>query len=137
MQAGWSARWLRHRSALMVLACTLIACRQAERPPAAPAQATEVAPDSLVATGPDGTEVWFTLARAGHSPDGSSCVERGLEIRRGADRIQVPLLYTGTVPVLLDSSTMRAQLWNHCRPVDTYLVDMRTGRPVRQRSGGT
>jgi hypothetical protein len=45
-------------------------------------------------------------------------------------------LYTGAPPVLLDPSTMRAELWNHCRAVDTYLVDLRSGRPVRERSRG-
>jgi hypothetical protein len=46
-------------------------------------------------------------------------------------------LYTGAAPVLLDQSTMRAELWNHCRPVGTYLVDLRSGRPVREQAGGT
>jgi hypothetical protein len=46
--------------------------------------------------------------------------------------VQVPLLYTGTPPVLLDDSTMRALLWNHCRPVDAYRVDLRSGRPLRE-----
>jgi hypothetical protein len=78
-------------------------------------------------------EIWFTLARVGRAADGTRCVERGLEIRRGGTRIQVPLLYTGVPPVLLDLSTMRAELWNHCRAVDTYLVDLRSGRPVRQK----
>jgi hypothetical protein len=91
--------------------------------------------DSLVATSEDGVEVWFTLTRVGRAPDGSSCVERGLEIRRGGTHIQVPLLYTGAAPVLLNQSTMRAELWNHCRPVGTYLVDLQSGRPVREHAG--
>ena len=49
------------------------------------------------------------------------------------DRIPVPLLYTGTAPHLVNDSTMRARLSDHCRPGDAYLVDLRTGRPVRER----
>jgi hypothetical protein len=90
-----------------------------------------------VATNESGVEIWFTLARVGRSADGATCVERGLEIRRAGSRIQVPLLYTGSPPVLLDDSTMRAELWNHCRMVDTYRVDLRSGRPVRQKPRST
>jgi hypothetical protein len=93
--------------------------------------------DSLVMTNAEGVEVWFTLARQARGPGGIRCVERGLEIRRGDARIKVPLLYTGAAPVLLNPSTMRAELWNHCQPVDTYLVDLQSGRPVRQRVRGT
>ena len=88
--------------------------------------------DSLVISTAAGVEVWYTLARVAQGPDGKSCLERGLEIRRGETRVQVPLLYTGTPPVLLDDSTMRALLWNHCRPVDAYRVDLRSGRPLRE-----
>jgi hypothetical protein len=89
-------------------------------------------PDSLVISTERGVEVWFTLARQAQGPDGKTCLERGLEIRRGDTRVQVPLLYTGTPPILLDDSTMRALLWNHCRPVDAYRVDLRSGRPLRE-----
>jgi hypothetical protein len=123
-------------SALILLVALVGACGAEERP-RSQATATSSVPDSLVATGKDGMQVWFTLTRVGLAPDGTSCVERGLEIRRGDTRIQVPLLYTGAAPVLLDQSTMRAELWNHCRPVGTYLVDLRSGRPVREHAGGT
>jgi hypothetical protein len=124
------------RSPLILLALLGGACRPEQpSPPAGNSPAESVRADSLVATGHNGLEVWFTLTRVGRGQDGASCVERGLEIRRGSTRIQVPLLYTGAVPVLLDQSTMRAELWNHCRPVATYLVDLRSGRPVRERSG--
>jgi hypothetical protein len=93
--------------------------------------------DSLVATGENGLEVWFTMRRAGRAADGTSCVEHALEIRRGSTRVHVPLLYTGAAPVLLDQSTMRAELWNHCRPVATYLVNLRTGQPVREPQGAS
>jgi len=110
----------------------LVCCRGSE---AAHDRAVAAGParsgDSL-ATSAEGVEIWFTLSREGRRPDGSRCVERGLEIRRAGTRIPVPLLYTGATPTLIDSSTMRAELWNHCQPVDTYLVDLRSGRPVRQ-----
>jgi hypothetical protein len=125
------------RSALILLAL-LGACRPEPRSqPQNDTTAESVRADSLVATDRNGLEVWFTLARVGRAQDGGACVERGLEIRRGGTRIQVPLLYTGAAPVLLDHSTMRAELWNHCRPVATYLVDLRSGRPVRERSEST
>jgi hypothetical protein len=124
-------------SVLILLVALMGACRGEERPRPRNVAVTPSARDSLVATTNDGSEVWFTLTRVGLAPDGTACVERGLEIRRGDTRIQVPLLYTGATPVLLDHSTMRAELWNHCRSVGTYLVDLRSGRPVREHAGGT
>ncbi len=91
--------------------------------------------DSLVLTGSAGVEIWFTLARAATGADGNRCVERGLEIRHGGRRVQVPLLYTGTPPVLLNDTTMRATLWTHCRPGDAYLINLQSGQPVRDRRG--
>lgn len=79
-------------------------------------------------------EIWFTLVRAAKGADGRDCVERGLEIRQGGKQVQVPLLYTGSPPVLLNDSTMRATLWTHCTPGDPYLVNLRSGHPVRERA---
>jgi hypothetical protein len=109
----------------------------AERPAdagAAPGERTSLpAPsDSLVATAPGGTEIWFTLARP-DSGGGRPCVDRAIEIRRNGARIPVPLLYTGTSPEIVNDTTLRARLSNGCRPGDAYLVDLRTGRPVRER----
>jgi hypothetical protein len=112
------------------------ACRAHERPAAVADSAAVKPADSLVVKSGAGVEVWFTLARTGRSADGISCVERALEIRRGGSHIRVPLLYTGALPVLLNDSTLRAQLWNHCRPVDAYLVDLRTGQPIPDRREG-
>lgn len=86
--------------------------------------------DSLVLTTSAGTEIWFTLARPAASANGTRCTERGLEIRQGGRRIKVPLLYTGTPPVVVNDSTMRAVLWTHCQPGDAYLVSLRSGQPV-------
>ncbi|MEP7175747.1 MAG: hypothetical protein ABI860_04290 [Gemmatimonadales bacterium] len=115
---------------LGVLAC-------AERPavraavegdgPAVPALA-----DSLVGTAAGGEEIWFTLSRADSGATGR-CTDRAIEIRHGARRIPVPLLYTASVPTILNDTTLRARLSTHCAPGDSYLVDLRSGRPVRER----
>jgi hypothetical protein len=117
----------------------LIACGgPTGQKPAAADSVTNVAPgDSLVLTNKAGTEIWFTLARAATGADGRRCVERGLEIRQGGRRVQVPLLYTGTPPVLLNDSTIRAKLWTHCTPGDAYLVNLRSGQPIREHAGVT
>ena len=94
--------------------------------PAAPAP-------SLAATAPGGVEIWFTLAREGKGADGATCIDRTLEIRRGDTRIPVPLLYTGQAPEIVNDTTMRARLSDGCAPGDSYLVDLRSGRPVPER----
>lgn len=85
--------------------------------------------DSLVLTAPGGPTVWLTEGRPAVSPTGENCIERSLEIRRDASRRTVPLLYTVSVPVLLDDTTMRAELAEHCRPARAYRVNLNTGRP--------
>jgi hypothetical protein len=121
------------RGASSLLLTAALACgRRADPPPLQESAATGPS-DSLVATAPGGVEVWFTLARNGTALDGASCTDRAIEIRRGGARIPVPLLYTGTAPRLVNDSTLRARLSDRCRPGDSYLVDLRTGRPVRER----
>jgi hypothetical protein len=85
--------------------------------------------DSLVLTTRQGAEIWYSLSRSSRGATGE-CIERGLQIRRGGQRIQVPLLYTGETPTLLNDSTMRAVLWTNCRPGVTYRVDLASGRPT-------
>jgi hypothetical protein len=127
---------LRSAMACGVMAPT-IACntRGAGTPEQGAAEVAQVpAPaDSLVATAPSGVEVWFTLSREGKAADGTTCTDRTIEIRRDGTRVPVPLLYTGTAPELVNDSTIRARLSNRCVPGDAYLVDLRTGRPVRER----
>jgi hypothetical protein len=89
--------------------------------------------DSLVATAPGGVEIWFTLAREGQAEDGSRCIDRTLEIRQGDKRVPVPLLYTASAPQMVNDSTIRARLSSRCKPGDTYLVNLRTGRPTREK----
>ena len=120
----------------ITLLCT--GCKPGNRAPATdrpspPDHVADPPSDSLVLATGTGVEVWYGLARSARGPDGSPCLERGLEIRRGERRIQVPLLYTGETPTLLNDSTMRAVLWTNCRPGDVYVVDLTNGRPVRAR----
>jgi hypothetical protein len=134
----------RHRSAprqpfpfaLILLALAVTACGPEQHPRPVADTAGPRIPDSLVAIGPGGIEVWFTLSRLGRAADTTSCVERGLEIRHSGRRTAVPLLYTGAAPTFIDDSTMRAELWNQCKPVAVYRVNLMTGQPVRERSGG-
>jgi hypothetical protein len=89
-------------------------------------------PDSLVATTPGGIQLWFTLARADSGP-GGRCVARGLEIREGGARRPIPLLYTTTPPQIIDDTTARAWLDDHCQRGDRYRISLRSGRPVPER----
>jgi hypothetical protein len=89
--------------------------------------------DSLALSAPGGVEVWYTLARPARAADGTTCVDRALEIRRGGSRIPVPLLYTGTAPELVNDTTIRARLSDRCAPGDRYLVNLTTGRPTPER----
>jgi hypothetical protein len=117
---------------IQTLACNARSDETAK--PGAAADAPAPAPaDSLVATAPGGVEIWFTLAREGAAADGTRCTDRTIEIRRGDTRVRVPLLYTGAAPELVNDTTIRARLSNQCVPGDAYLVDLRSGRPVRER----
>lgn len=129
---------MRYRRGWYTGVAALLACGGPTRQkPAAADSVSNVPPDSLVLTSAAGVEIWFTLARTATGADGRRCVERGLEIRPGGKRLQVPLLYTGAPPVLLNDSTMRAILWTHCQPGDAYRVNLRNGHPVRERAGAT
>lgn len=125
-----------HGGAWYLALAALLACGvpAGEKPVARNSVPEVPANDSLVLTSTAGPEVWFTLARTGTAADGRQCVERGLEIRHDGRRVQVPLLYTGSPPVLLNDSTVRAMLWTHCAPGHSYLVNLRSGYPVRERT---
>lgn len=126
---------------MVLFACAAAACGQ--RPPAradvagpvtsaAPPSAPRPA-DSLALRVRDGVEVWFTFARADTSVTGHPCLERTLEIRDGGRKVAVPLLYTGVAPVILDDSTIRADIWVHCAPTERYRIDLNTGTPTAER----
>jgi hypothetical protein len=114
-------------------AVLVFGCRPGQRTPPVNSGAAIEPADSLALSDRGRVEVWFTLARTAHGSDGRQCLERGLEIRHAGTRVPVPLLYTGETPTLLNDTTIRAVLWTHCKPGDPYLVDLRTGRPVRER----
>ncbi|HKT61243.1 MAG TPA: hypothetical protein VJQ46_14415 [Gemmatimonadales bacterium] len=109
-----------------------LACGKPPAPPSSSGAAERAPPaDSLVATGPGGAEIWFTLARTDSGETGR-CTARAVEIRRDGTRRPVPLLYTAWTPEIVNDTTFRARLADHCRPGDAYLVDFRTGRPTRE-----
>ena len=104
-------------------------------PPPVEAALTPKPADSLILKAPDGVTVWLSEGREAEDSSGIVCLERTLEIRRDSVRIKVPLLYTVTTPVLLNDSTIRARLADHCRPAEYYRVNLRSGRPTpEQRS---
>ncbi len=86
--------------------------------------------DSLALRTPSG-DVWFTGSREAADDSGNACRERVMEIRQGARRTAIPLLYTGEPPRLLNDSTIEAAIWLHCRPGNVYRVNLHTGQPVR------
>lgn len=128
------------RPLALLLASAAAACGRAAPSAGAVADSTRAretpaAPrpvDSLVLRTKGGAEVWFTFARADTSVAGTPCLERTLEIREGARRVAVPLLYTGAAPVLLNDSTIRADIWVRCAPTERYRIDLRTGTPTAE-----
>jgi hypothetical protein len=87
--------------------------------------------DTLALTTPGGVEIWFTDSRPARDSAGKPCVERVMQIRRSGQRIAVPLLYTGSIPRVINDSTIEAPIWLNCRPGNVYQVDLKTGRPAR------
>ena len=120
--------------AAIVAVLGLTAC--AERTPAptggerATVDSARVPPDSL-AIEIGGGGIWYTMGRDARAGDGQACVERTLEVRRGADTVAVPLLYTLDIPRILDDTTATARVYRDCSPGDRYRFDLRTGQPVR------
>jgi hypothetical protein len=87
-------------------------------------------PDSLLFRLTSGGEVWWTIARESADSAGATCVERGLEVRRDATRVRVPLLYSADVPEVVDDTTIQVRLWTDCVPGRMYRVNVRTGQPT-------
>jgi hypothetical protein len=120
---------------LLLVALLLVACRPKLDQGGEPANvlASAVGPaDSLVLTLPDSTQVWLVKGREGVAADGSTCVERGVQlVRKGGRRDLVPLLYTRTAPVLVDGKLL-ATLSNRCADVATYTIDATTAQPTRR-----
>ena len=116
-------------------AVALLGACGGEKPTPAPAQQETARPpaDSLALTLPSGVEIWFTASRTARSAEGQGCIERVMEIRDGATRRLIPLLYTGAPPRLINDSTIEADIWLNCRPGNVYQVNVRSGQPVRVR----
>jgi len=89
------------------------------------------AADTLVLSAPGGVTIWLSEGRQAIDSSGAPCRERAIEIRRDTTRRTVPLLFTVSPVVLLDDTTIRAELADHCRPRARYRVNLRTGLPVR------
>ena len=123
-----------NRAAAVSLSISLAACGTSGDKAAAKVDTTvSTAPaDSLAVAGP-GVEIWFTFSRTGSSADGTPCVDRGIELRRDGKRIPVPLLYTREAPTIVNDTTARAFLYTGCVAGDAYLVDLRSGRPTREK----
>ena len=123
-----------NRVAAITLSSCLAACgTSAEKPATVVDSTVSNAPkDSLAVAGP-GVEIWFTLSRPAKSPDGSPCTDRAIELRREGKRIPVPLLYTREAPTIVNDTTARAVLYTGCVGGDVYLVDLRSGRPTREK----
>ena len=112
----------------------LAACGQDRAPAPQAEQAAPASPaDSLALTLPSGIEIWFTASRQAISAEGSPCVERVMEIREGASRRLIPLLYTGAAPRRINDTTIEADIWLHCRPGNVYQVNVKSAQPVRVR----
>ena len=131
-------RFFRRAAIVVVGLAAAAACRDGAGKPRGNREeaARLMPPDSLVTRHRNGVEIWFTLSREAVHSNGTSCTERGIEIRRGSTRLKVPLLYTGSAPVFLNDSTIRAQLWNRCEPGDVYLVNVHSGHPTREHGRG-
>jgi len=123
------------RLPLALLATLAAGCGARGEPPpdGPPVPNTRTVPpqpaDSMVLTAPGGVTVWLTEGRPGSDSTGAACYERTIEIRRDTSRLKVPLLYTVTVPVLLDDTTLKAELSRACRPTTSYRVSLRDGMP--------
>ena len=121
------------QQAAAFLAASFVACGtgSGDRATVVDTAVSMVLADSLAVAGP-GVEIWFTLSRPSLASDGTPCTDRAIELRRGASRIPVPLLYTREAPRIVNDSTARAILYTDCLAGDAYLVDLRSGRPTRE-----
>lgn len=90
---------------------------------------TATLPDSLLLTLESGATIWWTTGREVRRDDGTTCLERAIEIRVDTTRRLVPLLYTMTGPVALSDSVFRVALSTRCRPGGLYRVHVRTAQP--------
>lgn len=121
-------------SAILLASCIARGEQEPGRIPEAYAGATPP-PDTLVLTAPGGTTVWLSEGRPAVSATGENCLERTIEIRKDSSRLKVPLLYTVTMPVLIDDTTIQALLAEHCQATRPYRVNLKTARPSPMEGG--
>jgi hypothetical protein len=121
------------RTAVILASALVASCTaKAPKPEDSTTAATQLPnSDSLVMRLPDSVEVWYSGGMLDTAASGASCSERSVEIRRGGSRIPVPLLYTFGAMDVVDDTLVRASLMRDCVPVDTYLINTKTGQPRR------
>lgn len=117
----------------IVVIVLLAACGARGEPAPVALPAVEPGPpvmaDSLVLTLAGGATVWLAEGRRAVDSAGAPCFERSVEIRRDSVRRKVPLLFTGALPVRVDDSTFRAELFRNCRLDAAYKINIRDGMP--------
>ena len=112
-----------------------------ESAPAAPTAATPAAetaldsivPDTHILDLADGTAVWLIPGRVGRAENGGSCLERGIQLRKGPLKMTVPLLYTSSLPDVIDGKLV-ATISNSCVTGDRYTIDPATAQPTKLES---
>jgi hypothetical protein len=77
----------------------------------------------------DSTQVWLVTGRAAHG-NGGQCIERGIQLRKGPFKIPVPLLYTSTLPEVVNGQLV-AEISKDCVTGDAYAIDPKTGQPTK------
>ncbi len=127
-----------HRHLLLLLVLGAAACGGGRRdadaePPEDEGMVPGRPADSLALRTPSGVEIWFTGSRPAMDAAGQVCVEHSMQIRDGDRHVNIPLLYTGQAPTLVNDSTIEAAIWLNCQPGNVYQVNLRTGQPVRVR----
>ncbi len=121
---------------LLLPACQRAASPSATRDSAAAARVVDsTPPDIHILDLQDSTEVWLTAGRVGRGPTGAPCLERGIQLRKGPLRIQVPLLYTSVLPVVVGGKLV-ASLSNNCVSGQMYTIDAATGYPTKRERAG-
>lgn len=121
----------------------LAACKGAPVP-APPSGNASAAGDSASALVPtpethlfdlaDSTEVWLVNGREGHGSGGSTCIEHGVQLRKGPLKMQVPLLYVSSLPEVVNGKLV-AKLSTDCVTKDTYVIDPKTAQPTLMAPG--
>lgn len=114
--------------------CLLAACKGA---PAAgnagaagdTASAMVPTPDTHLFDLADSTEVWLVTGREGHGNGGTTCIEHGVQLRKGPFKMQVPLLYVSTLPEVVEGKLV-ARLSKDCVTGERYVIDPRTAQPT-------